>query len=318
MTETQSPCFVGVEISKTLLRVGVVDSAGRSLARLDASWDVGPDGPDVDTRVAKLASEAIEKAGAKPGSIGRLGLAVPDVDAWKELQPRLAERCGTAVTMAESLDASARGEFWVGAGRGFHSMVLLSLDADIGCSILVDETAENGENNHGGQCGHILIDCTAGSRLCGCGQRGHLAAYVSEAAVLDRAREAITAGRQSSLSANNVSIEKLTAEADRGDALSREIVAETARVLAVGIATVLHTVDPSGVLLRGGATFGGNSTATGRQFLETVREEIGRRAFPVLAQRTVIDYVALGDDAAWIGAAGLARLEQLRGSSRSA
>ena len=40
-----------------------------------------------------------------------------------------------------------------------------------------------------------------------------------------------------------------------------------------------------------------------------IREEVGRRAFPVLARRTVIDFAALGGDAGYIGAAGMARLE---------
>ncbi len=71
----------------------------------------------------------------------------------------------------------------------------------------------------------------------------------------------------------------------------------------------MHTIDPSGVLLGGAMTFGGSRTALGRQFLEWVREEVGRRAFPVLAERTVIDFAALGGDAGYIGAAGLARLE---------
>jgi glucokinase len=62
-------------------------------------------------------------------------------------------------------------------------------------------------------------------------------------------------------------------------------------------------------------TFGRNETAVGRRFIEHVREEVRRRAFPVLAQRTTIDYAALGGDAGFIGAAGLARADDRRGRS---
>ena len=73
-------------------------------------------------------------------------------------------------------------------------------------------------------------------------------------------------------------------EAEAGDALSLEIIAETARYLAVGIVNLMHTIDPNGVLLGGAMTFGGNETALGRQFLGWIKEEVARRAFPVLAE----------------------------------
>jgi len=58
--------------------------------------------------------------------------------------------------------------------------------------------------------------------------------------------------------------------------------------------------------------FGCHETAVGRRFLQCVREEVRRRVFPVLANRTKVDYAALGGDAGYIGAAGLARAEHRR------
>jgi glucokinase len=101
----------------------------------------------------------------------------------------------------------------------------------------------------------------------------------------------------------------LAQEAESGDELSMEIILDTARYLGVGIVTLMHTIDPSGVVLGGAMTFGCHETAVGRRFIERVREEVRRRAFPVLAARTRIDYAALGGDAGYIGAAGLARAE---------
>ena len=46
-------------------------------------------------------------------------------------------------------------------------------------------------------------------------------------------------------------------EAEAGDALCLEIVLDTARYLAVGIVTLMHTIDPDGVVLGGAMTFGG-------------------------------------------------------------
>jgi glucokinase len=59
-------------------------------------------------------------------------------------------------------------------------------------------------------------------------------------------------------------------------------------------------------------TFGEHHTATGRKFLERVKQEVRARALPTLAERTVIDFARLGGDAGFIGAAGLARRDHLR------
>jgi glucokinase len=84
---------------------------------------------------------------------------------------------------------------------------------------------------------------------------------------------------------------------------------DTARYLGIGAVTLMHTIDPNGVVLGGAMTFGGHDMPLGRRFLDRVKEEVRRRAFPVLAERIVIDYASLGGDAGYIGAAGVARLE---------
>jgi len=67
-----------------------------------------------------------------------------------------------------------------------------------------------------------------------------------------------------------------------------------------------------GVVIGGAMTFGQHDTATGRKFLARVQQEVAARAFPMLAQRTTVDYASLGGDAGYIGAAGLARRAHLQ------
>ena len=98
----------------------------------------------------------------------------------------------------------------------------------------------------------------------------------------------------------------LAHEAEAGDALALEIIAETARYLGVGIVNLMHTIDPGCVLLGGAMTFGGHDSDLGLRFLGWIKEEVERRAFRRLAQRTVIDFANLGGDAGYIGAAGMA------------
>jgi glucokinase len=100
----------------------------------------------------------------------------------------------------------------------------------------------------------------------------------------------------------------LAHEAEAGDALSLELILETAMYIGVGAVSLMHTIDPGAVVLGGAMNFGGHDRALGRRFLERVREEVRQRAFETLVDRTVIDFAHLGGHAGYIGAAGIARM----------
>jgi glucokinase len=153
--------------------------------------------------------------------------------------------------------------------------------------------------------------------MCGCGQPGHLEAYCSATALVERTHELIAAGRPTSLSERISETSQLTAlmiaeEADRGDSLSYEVIMELATWLGLGIVTMMHMIDPGAVILGGAMNFGGHDDPVGRRFLEQVRSVVRKHAFPIPAQKTTIDFALLGSDAGYIGAAGIARLDYHR------
>ena len=328
LADAQPPLFVGVDLGGTNIKVGLVDNSGQTLAyqKVPTEVDRGPE--DGVQRMAAAVREVIEQAGAEAKAVKLLGLATPgtmDIPAGMLLQPhhlpgwydfpirdRLSHHCGLGVTYANDAGAAAFGEYWRGTGRDFRSMVLLTLGTGIGGGIIVDGMSIDGEHSHGAECGHIIIDCNETARRCPCGQLGHLEAYASATAVVGRTEEALGAGRASSITGRLDAGAELTPlvlaeEAEAGDALARELILETAEYLGIGIVSLLHTVDPNGVVLGGAMTFGGNESELGRAFLDRVRQEVRRRAFPVVAERVAIDFASLGGDAGYLGAAGLAR-----------
>lgn len=331
--EAQSPFFVGLDLGGTNIKAGVVDDRGRPLSRLSVPTDVDKGPENAAARMGQAALQAIADARLAPSDVARVGLGSPgtmDIPAGKLLEPvnlkgwnnfpirdRVAHHCGLPVAFANDAAAAAYGEFWVGSGRDFHSMVLFTLGTGIGCGIIIGDLSIDGENSHGAECGHLIIDHGDDARVCGCGQRGHLEAYASATAVIKRAEQALSNGHSSSLAARlaegaDLTPKLLAVEAEAGDELSLEIIFEVARAMGVGIVNLLHTIDPSGVLLGGAMTFGGNKTELGRRFLARIKEEVGRRAFAVLAERTTIDFASLGGDAGYIGAAGIARVEHMK------
>ena len=111
----------------------------------------------------------------------------------------VAEAFGLPTAFANDANAAAYGEFWVGSGQKYHSIVMLTLGTGVGGGIIIGDLSVDGENSHGSECGHIIIDSSPTARMCGCGQPGHLEAYCSATALVKRTQELLANGRASSL-----------------------------------------------------------------------------------------------------------------------
>jgi glucokinase len=144
-----------------------------------------------------------------------------------------------------------------------------------------------------------------GGRMCSCGREGHLEAYASATAMVKRAREVLARDdtpstlRQVPLEA--VSSRLIADAAAAGDALAAGLMGDTARYLAVGAVSMMHTIDPDLIL------FAGGMTNAGAPLLDEIRRNVLKMAFPIPAAKTRIEFAKLGDEAGLVGAAGWAR-----------
>lgn len=282
--------------------------------------------------MGKAVHTLAHEAGVATADIAGVGLGSPgpldiprgrivragNLPGWEDfpLRDQVSEHCGLPVTFANDANAAAYGEFWVGSGRDYDSLILLTLGTGVGGGIIVDDVNIEGAHSHGSECGHLIVDTSDSARLCPCGHAGHLEAYCSATSLVKMAGEAIDAGAHGSLADAVRGGEKLTPiviarEAEGGDRVANDLVMEVARWLGIGIASLMHVVDPEAVIIGGAMTFGREANPVGRAFLERIREEVHRRTFPTLAASTALRYATLGGDAGAIGAAGLARLQRM-------
>ena len=250
LAEAQAPFFVGVDVGGTNVKLGLVDDLGRTLVYRRIPTQAA-DGPEEATRrMGQTVREMVAEAGLTLPYIARIGLGTPgtmdvasgllihphNLPGWHDfpIRDRLVQSAGLRVTYANDANAAAYGEFWVGSGREFNSLVLFTLGTGIGCGIIVGDLTIVGEHYHGAECGHMIIDFGDEARMCGCGARGHLEAYASATAVVKRTEEGLAAGRTSSLAGR---IERgapvtpllVAEEAAAGDAFALAIVMDTAR-----------------------------------------------------------------------------------------
>ncbi len=317
-----SPLFVGLDVGGSAMKAGVVDDQGRPLASVSLPTEA-PRGQEFGLeRMCETIRQAVAASGLKMEQIAAIGVATPgtmDIPAGVMLEPpnlkpwrnvpvrqHIHQTFQLPTAFQNDANAAAIGEYWVGAGKDVHSMVLFTLGTGVGGGIVIGDLVVEGEHSHGAELGHMKIEMTK-PRQCGCGRWGCLEAYASATAVIKRTLEALALpGIHSSLARFQSAAAELTARAvfsaaAAGDQLACRIVDETAYYLAVGTTNMLHTIDPDMVV------FGGGMIAAGEGFLERIRQYVRELAFPVRAERAQLRYAQLGNDAGFIGAAGGAR-----------
>ena len=327
----QPPYFIGVDVGGTSIKIGCIDNAGATFAFTEIPTEEATGPKPAMARVVTACRGLLAPLGLGLAQIARVGLGTPgtmDVPKGMLIQPPnhphwwnfpirdcLSEAIGLPVSFANDANAAAFGEFWIGTGKKFPSMVMLTLGTGVGGGVIIDGHMVHGASSAGGECGHIIVDSGPQARNCTWGGgRGHLEAYASASAVVAIAKERLAAGSPSSLSQHR---ESLTAKnvyeaALAGDAFSLQIIDETAVYLGIGVTSLVHAVDPGLVVLGGAMDFGGRKSDIGKRFLEKIRQTFQQLTFDNVFAGTTIDFAELGGDAGYIGAAGIARQDYQR------
>jgi glucokinase len=317
-----NPLYVGLDVGGTTMKAGVVDDKGTPLSGVSLPTEA-PLGQEFGLRrMCETIQGAMKAAGVGIDRVAAIGVATPglmDIPAgvildppnlkpWKNVPVRqfVQDEFRVPVAFQNDANAAAYGEYWVGAGRSVHSMVLFTLGTGVGGGIIVGDQVLEGEHRHGAELGHMRIELTR-PRLCGCGRYGCLEAYASATSVVKRTEEALADDPGRSVLHGVLARHKeLTSReifdaASAGDDLASRVVEDTAFYLAVGATNMMHTIDPKVVV------FGGGMIGAGDPFLERIRHHVKRLAFPIPAERTRIVYAELGSDAGFIGAAACGR-----------
>ena len=328
-SDFQAPFFAGIDVGGTNIKIGLVDDRGQTLAyqKIDTQEADGPE--RAAERMAETLQQMTQQVGLSMSDLRRIGLVTPgplDLAAGKLLSPGnlphwhntlirdlVSRTCGRPVTYANDANAAAFGEFWAGAGEQVQHMLMITLGTGVGGGIITSGKLIEGAHGCGAECGHIIIDPRDDAPNNSLNIRGTLEGYVGSYGVVARTEQAL-ADQPDTDSPLRSLIGRITPlaiaqAAEAGDDLAMGIILDTAKYLAIGIVSIIHTIDPESVVLGGAMTFGGTGHPLGERFLEEVRTQARRRMIDSLRDHITIDFAKLKSDAGYIGAAGLARGE---------
>ncbi len=313
----QRPGFgqvIGVDVGETRVSVELFDMAMAALAKAEYPIERATLTPErMIGHVLEGIAAVVTQAGVGHDGVLGIGVAVPGVVdqgedglvhaqslGWEGLPLRAMLR--EAITMPIHIDNGAKtlgqAEMWFGAGRGARHAVIALVGSGVGASVVADGASYLGARSSAGEWGHTTI--VYGGRLCRCGARGCLEAYVGAEGILDRFREA-NRGRAASGADEESAIGALLSDADAGTSRAAEaVLSETAGYLGAGIATLINLFNPERIILGGWA-----GLALGGRRLPQIRTAAAEHALRRPFEQVSIELCRLGPDAVALGAATL-------------
>jgi len=312
-------CYIGVDLGATNLKAGAVTAGACVLARTSVQTQAHRGADFIVDNICRTIEAVREAAGVERQDVAGVGIGspgtldikagmvhfVPNMPLWCNVPVvrEVSSRTGYRAVLENDANAAAYGEFWVGAGRGVFSMVMLTLGTGIGGGIIANGRLVHGDTDCAGELGHMIIE--AGGVKCACGNNGCLEAYASANSLARRFAEAVNAGGDSTLaravrSGQPVDAKAVCEAALAGDPLANRIFNETALYLGVGIVNILHIINPARVVIAGGLINAGDL------LMRPIRQTVRNRALPDSYRRCDIVFASLGEDAGFIGGAGCA------------
>ena len=237
-----------------------------------------------------------------PGAVSEDGVVNKCVNLGWGVVPIVAqmeELSGLKVRAANDANIAALGEAWMGAGKGCHSVVMVTLGTGIGGGIVLNNRILTGFNGAAGEIGHIVVNEDE-ILQCNCGNHGCIEQYASATGIVMMAhRHLDRSGKPSALrDMGDFSAKDVFDQAKAGDELAKEVVHQVCYLLGKMIATVCNVVNPEVVLIGGGVS------KAGQIIIDEIKEGFEVGIFHACAN-TKITLATLGNDAGIYGGVGL-------------
>ena len=311
--------FVGVDVGGTSTRVAIATSPRGRMTKEVFRTPVRMSVESLSERIADTARELVESV---DGTIAAAGIAAagtvniregtivesPNLPQFQDapLGHLVESILGVPIVLENDANAAAVGEHSLGAGRGSHDMVYLTISTGIGGGFIASDRLHRGAQGGAGEFGHTVI--VAGrTPPCRCGQAGCWEALSSGTAIAREVRDRLLAGESSRIlelvggTPGRVTAREVFNAAGAGDTLANEVLDQASYYLGVGLANLLNILNPEVVVI------GGGMARQWDRYIEPAIKVAKECAFRLHGDTVDFQPALLGDDNGLRGALFLAR-----------
>jgi glucokinase len=270
MQDDESIISLAVDIGGSKVEIALINVSGKLIGDIERKPVPFTKGFANQEGLFDIIQPKVEKACKRYNSIKGMGLsicALVDEDTGRvSVAPNLhwydvplgemaTKRFGIPTFVATDSRMAALGESIWGEGQDVDSFVWVTLGTGLGAYLVINGKLYGGDHGFAGAFGHNTIDDINGSP-CGCGRRGCLETFASGRAVARNAQAAIDTGHKTILremaAGKPVTAEMVFQAAEEGDLVSKHIINQLVRYVAIGLSSLINTLDISLIILGGG------------------------------------------------------------------
>lgn len=289
-----SATVIGVDLGGTAIKLGRYTATGDCLASLV----IDTPQPATPTAVTEAIASAIQQLDPDRGAIaigigtpgpadaaGRIARVAINLEGWRDvpLADWMEAATGRSTILANDANCAGLGEAWLGAGRQFQDLLVLTLGTGVGGAVILGGELFTGRTGAAGELG--LITLNPDGPPCNSGNQGSLEQYTSVQAVRRR---------------TGLEPHQVAAKAAAGDLEAIAFWAAYGRDLGAGLASLIYIFTPEAVVIGGGISAGA------QWFFPAMEAEVNRRVLPSSREGLQIVVAELGNQAGMAGAARLA------------
>ncbi|HTP09712.1 MAG TPA: ROK family protein, partial [Anaerolineae bacterium] len=255
------PISMGIDIGATKANIGLITSAGKIIdaVRIPVQRDASAE-CFIET-LCGAVDRLLEANGLTKSDCTFFGVGVPGTADYAtglvEYCPNLGwedvpagalfkKYLGADVVISQDSRLAAWAEYLLGAGRGYSSIICVTIGTGIGSGIVIDGKIFHGALNTAGEIGHSVFE--KDGRPCNCGNRGCLERYASGTGMIDRALETYP----EKFVDRPHQAETIFELAYAGDREMFDLIRQVVEDLAVGIANAVAILSPEAVIISGG------------------------------------------------------------------
>ena len=285
---------IGIDLGGTAIKLGRFQEDGTCLQSLNIPTPQ-PSTPEavLEVMVAgvqelNVNQQAIAIGVGTPGPAdakGKVAKIAINLVGWQDIPLGywLEEKTGLPAILANDANCAGLGEAWLGAGKKFKNLILLTLGTGVGGAVVLDGKLFTGRLGTAGELG--LITLNPDGPPCNSGNNGSLEQYVSVAAIRRQT------GKEP---------EEWGKRARAGDQEALKFWRNYGRLLGAGLTSSIYILTPEAVVIGGGVS------ASAEFFFPTALAEIERRVMATSRVDLKLVRAEVGNDAGMVGAAKLA------------
>ena len=298
----------GVDIGGTTVKMGLFETTGILLDTWEIPTKTVDGGKNILGDIAeavgnKMSEKGIEKADVEgigmgvPGPVGPDGTVLKCVNlGWDvfNVENELSGLTGFKVKAGNDANVAALGEMWQGGGKGFKSMVMVTLGTGVGGGIIIDEHILAGITGAAGEIGHIPMNDEE-EECCGCGKKGCLEQYASATGIVRMTKKYLKENPDKDTVLKGIFTAKdIFDAAKEGDTVASLMVEKLGTMLGKACASIACVVNPEAFVIGGGVA------KAGQILLDTIEKHYKTYAFHA-SKETPFKAATLGNNAGIYG-----------------